>query len=360
VRLTHYSNAAITRIQATLLVTVIVVAVAAGGLFYYYSILKPQRPFITFATWGGAYTDAFNSTIASFEKEYGVDVHIYTQAASKETVAKVRAEKGSPSIDLFYGGADAGILGADEGLFVDLTEGMVPNLGQIDEKQLIKNYPSVVPYDILAHGWYTRPDLIPSDFQFNGTWQWFFDPRLKGKIAVPTPMITVFIEWASIVAGDYYNYQAGFELIKKLAPNIKVVYSSTPEVEGLLARGEVWVANGMYADAMDLHSKGTPVQTLKFYPLITVPDSMMVVKGGKEDLAMKFLNYILDPNRQATICNYMGVTPTNKNSPPPPAELEPFSATPLSLAYPEDIVFLAAHYDEWIELWNREITPLLP
>jgi putative spermidine/putrescine transport system substrate-binding protein len=339
---------------------VVIVAAIGAGYYFYSSMSKPPRPFLTFATWGGIETDEFNATFAQFSQQYGVDIHIYTQAGSMDTVAKIRAEQSAPTIDLFFGGTQAGVSGSQEGLFVNLTEQLVPNLSHIPSNMRYAAYPAVVPYDLDPAGWYIRPDLIPKDFQFNGTWQWFFDPRLAGKIAIPTPDYSYFIEWASIVAGNYYNYTAGFELIKKLAPNIKVVWSSTPEIEGLVEQGNVWAVFGDYSSLSDITSKGVPIQPLKFYPLVTEPEAMMVVKGGKEALAQNLLNFILDPTNQWNICSIGGLTPTNKDSPPLPAKFEPFSASPLSIVYLSDSVYTSANADNWVTLWKQEITPLLP
>ncbi len=357
-----YSKRAVTKMQAVLVIVVIVVALIAG--FYFYSSTSaPPRPFITFATWGGEYVSAFNTTIASFEQKYGIDVNFYVQSASMETEAKIRAEAPSPSIDLFFGGADVGVTGANQSLFVNLTQAMVPNLSHVSPKFLYANYPSVIPYDLLGEGWYYRPDLMPKDLiptNSSGSWQWLLDPRLKGKIAVPTPEFSFFIEWASTVAGNYYNYTAGLQLIKQLAPSIKLVYGSTPEIEGVFMGGNVWLVNGLFSDASDIASKGTPIQTLKYYPLIAEPEAMMVVKGGKEAMAEQFLNYILDPTNQYTICTGLGNPPTNQDSPAWPANMTEFSATPLNVVQLSDVAYLSVNAANFVELWEREITPLLP
>src|SRR5437867_8508816 len=194
------SRAAVTGAQAVVLVVVIVVAAAASGFYYYYTSAQ-SKPFITFATWGGSYTNSFNQTIVKFEQQNGVQVKIFTQSASGETLAKITAEKSAPTIDIFFSGAFAGVKGAPQGLFVNITTQNVPNLAHIPVDLRYANFPSVVPYDLLAEGWFVNPSLIPPGHEFNGSAKWFFDPIFKGKIAVPTPEYTFFIEWCSQVAG---------------------------------------------------------------------------------------------------------------------------------------------------------------
>jgi len=195
--------------------------------------------------------------------------------------------------------------------------------------------------------------------EFNGTYTWFWDPAFEGKLAVPTPRWTSFTEQLSLVAGDYYDYKAGHELAKELIPNIKVVYASSPELEALFSSGEIWAANGIFADAKSLSESGLNIVTAKVWPVTAEGDSMSVIKGGKEDLALKFLDLLLEPEHHGAVCYYMGGTTTNINAPTPPAAIEPFLATPPEVVVVSDTGYLSENGDAFFENWEREITPLL-
>src|SRR5699024_4467964 len=99
---------------------------------------------ITVAWFGGAWADGFQECIADpFTKETGIEV-MPEIGTSTVTLAKLKQQKGAPTIDVAW--IDAGIseIANEEGLVDDLSVDSIPNLKNVEESAVYtkdgKNY----------------------------------------------------------------------------------------------------------------------------------------------------------------------------------------------------------------------------
>jgi len=370
-----FNKKAITRLQAIVIAVVIIVAAIGAGSYYYFIMTQREKPFIVVSTWGGFYLDGWKKIIPKFEEEYGIEVRFFEQGGSMEVYHKIRAEKAHPPIDVAYVGEHVSILLMEEGLLVPLDNETVPNLNYIDPYWIPTGI-QWAPFSAYYFGWTICPDLIPKELAYNGTLEWFLDPAFKGKFLFPAPWWTDMMTWACLETGDEFNLDAGFELLKKLAPNCKFVYSGHAEVEAAMSAGEAWAAFASFHDMYYSHKAGLKVICVKsppppllrpigrFEAVIPVASNPLCVvrNTGKEDLAIKFVNWAISPEIQAEFNNDQALGMTLKNPPSIPEDIAGFVPTAdeySKYAYRYDLSWWGPRADLLVERWEKEITPLV-
>jgi putative spermidine/putrescine transport system substrate-binding protein len=368
------NSRAITKIQGIIVIVIIIVAAGAA----YYLLAPKEKPSITVTTWGENFLDAMTNGVGiPFEQQYGVHVNYELQASSGEMATKLIAEAraGQPSADVFLGGGQAVIRAAQAGVMIPMTESLVPNLADVTEAATTDKVNGTLYYVGvygLASGWALRTDLIPPDLAYNGSWRWFLDSRLKGKLAVHDPTWGDQLAWGSVVyGGDDHNFDPAFRFYKDLAPNLKFVFSTDAEATAALTSGEVW---GVYEYATVIKGvadKGTKVQMVYpedvpavhgiKSPITFDVDVIGAMKGGKEDLAFKFINYILSPEAQYAYNVALGNAPVNMKAKAMPADVAPWllSGSQLQRAWQMDQPYYASIQDQLVETWQTEVAPLV-
>jgi len=318
--------------------------------------------------------DAISNASVPFEQQYGVGVKFELMAASGDMATKLIAENGHPDVDVFLGGSQALYKAATAGIMAPLTEDQVPNLANVISiaKPELNNtlYYSGIYGDVW--GWALRTDLIPASMAYNGSWRWFLDSRLKGKLAVHDPTWADLPAWAALVyGGDDHHYDPAFGFFKDLAPNLKFVFSTDAEATNALSTGDVWGVFEVSTIIYGLAQQGVKVQMVFPEDVPTVDgikspinfdfDAIGVVNGGKTDLAYKFVNYILGPEGQYAYCVLLGNAPVNNQTKAMPPDLAPYLLTGAQLkrAWSMDTPYYATVEDHLIERWEQEIVPLI-
>ena len=86
---------------------------------------------LVFAGFGGSLQKSLQATvIPAFEKKYGVKV-VYVTGTSNQILAKVKAQKNSPQIDVIWANDTTHYQGKMEKLYAKLDPAKVPNLSQV-------------------------------------------------------------------------------------------------------------------------------------------------------------------------------------------------------------------------------------
>lgn len=355
--------------QAVILCVVVIIAAISGGAYYYLTSTTPKQ-YLTLATWAGTYVDALTPIVNSFTNETGIEVKYFLQSSSGQTATKILAERDSPTIDLFMS-ATGTIISTliPAGMCANITSDKVPNLSTMTDAA-VAGTPNYLPIYGVYEGWIIYPDIIPQEHAFNGSLTWFFDPALKGKIAVGPESWPLSSFWFCLLAHDLGLTNSTHDLVaaataaKMLAPNIKLVFSSEAELEQLFAAKEIWAAPSLFTDVKALNDQGVPVQALKVVPdshTYLAYTSIGVVKGGKEDLALKFLNYLIASENLGPFAYALGNAPLNKQPVSPPVGLAPYvlSGSELDYVWYQDYAWSASVINAWTTVWDIEVKPLL-
>ncbi len=358
--------------KAVLAVVIVVVVVLVGVAVWQF--LLPKGPqfagrTLTIITWGGPWKEATETYAKKFAEEFGVEVKIELHGGpSSVGLSKLRSAWPNPIFDVMMMTSAVGFQGAVEGFFVELTEENLPVLKEIPdvfEGKLDGKTYWVAMYPYVGTIVY-RTDLVPFEIK---SFQDLLKPELKGKIAVPYP---TYLPGSWLIAasipkgGDERNLDPGFEFAKQLAEsgNIGYVFKSDSDVLRLLETGEAWVGWTLTGNAYTLAKKGVPVKAvLEFEDTKPVAffDVIAVVDGPNKDVALAFVNWLLQPENLGGFTKMLGYVPSH-----PEAEVDPevakwnIPADQMSeKAYVPDFLYLAENVDKWATKWDTEITPLL-
>jgi putative spermidine/putrescine transport system substrate-binding protein len=163
---------------------------------------------------------------------------------------------------------------------------------------------------------------------------------------------------ARLHGGSLENIDPGFEAIKKLKPNIQMMYTQPDQIIPLFERGDialaVWYTDRTGAAA----AKGVPVAAaypsegaIGIVPTVSVPKA-----SQKRDLAQKYITVLLSPAGQLCFAQTQFAGPTNKKVQLPAdlAKLVPYGPLVQAMYFP-DTDLVAKKFPEWSERWGREI-----
>ncbi len=311
---------------------------------------------VVVASFGGNWErDLRADLIDPFEKAQNARVD-YVVGLSSETVARLKAQKDNPQLDVIM--LDD-ILVADvasQGLLEKLTIADVPNLKDLRKEARIAGDMGAgftLSATVLM---YNREKVTPAPTSWKALW----DPKYKGHVAIPhintTYGLHALMTAAKLYGGSETNVQAGLAALKKLQQeNEAVVYTSVTQLNTMAQQGQVWLAPFSSTWVNQLDKGGTPVAIAVpqegIYPILTV---WSVVKGAKNRAtAMQFVNYSLRKDVQEKFAPRAFLMPTNAA-----VTLAPDIARRVSfdrlLHFDADAVM--KQRPAWVEEWNRAIT----
>lgn len=249
-----------------------------------------------------------DEVIASFEKEYGVDVVLDYFASNEEMFAKLKAS-GDAGYDIIFPSGDYVSIMKTEGMLEKLDTSKMPNLKYISALALQKatydpNMEYAVPYYMGASGIAVNKEMVKD---YEKTWNIFADTRYANRMSMMDDMREVMGDALSYLGYSVNTVnpaeleQARALVNDKWKPNLVKF-----DAEGFaksFASGEFWIAHG-YAEAIFEELPEEKWGNVDFFlPLSGGPmyiDSMCIPKGARNyDLAMEFINYIHKPENYA-------------------------------------------------------------
>ncbi len=297
------------------------------------------------------------SWVEPFQSKYNAKVLVVT-GLTMENLAKLRAQKGNPQLDVVSFDPPGAVPAANEGLLEKLDPERIPSLKQ------------QYPWELQKHGLFATVWLSNQVLAYNTksikeppkSWADLWKPEYKGKVILPdisTSHGMFFISMVSkMQSGDLYNTEAAFARLKSLKPNVLTLWTSHDQVAQLLNAGEAWLAPWTSDRALSQTAAGAPVaSTVPGEGAIYFTTQIGIAKGSKhKDLAEKFLDLALAPEAQLINAQEAFLGPGNSQVklPSPLAD---------NLAYGDRLKsLLAPDWDridkvrnEWTERWNREI-----
>ena len=298
------------------------------------------------------------SWVEPFEKKYNAKV-IVTTGLTMENLAKLRAQKGNPQIDVVIFDPPGAIPAANEGLLEKLDPGRIPNLKD------------QYPFEIVKHGLFATQWLANQVLAYNTkfikeppkSWADLWKPEYKGKVLLPDISTSHGVFLVSIVSKmqtgtDLYNTEAAFAKLKTLRPNVLTFYTSHDQVAQLLNSGEAWLVPWASDRALTQVAAKAPVGvTVPKEGAIYFTSHIGIALGSKnKDLAEKYIDTAISAEAQLMNAKEAFLGPANSK-----VKLEGYLAE--TLAYGENLKKLLAPdwnkldqvRNEWTERWNREI-----
>ncbi len=311
---------------------------------------------------GGAQEDNLvRFVVQPFEKLYNARISI-VEGSTFDILAKLRAQRANPQIDVWTMGEPGPVIARDEKLVEPMTVADMPNLGKLVP---------AAQWDRLPDGSYPFFDYQLSAIavgynpKFAHTiptrWNQLADPMYKGHLLMPnfsvSAGVVLLVALARVNGGSERNIDPGFAAAAKVRQNAITLWTSHDQVATMLAQGTAWVAVESVDRLGALNKSGAPIDI--DYPqdgVVAIGNSMGIAAGTRhKKLAEAFLNFLLAPEQQEPYSD-AGVAF------PPVAGVR--ISPQLSLYYPPYVMkkaiapdweAIAQQSDAWQERWNKEI-----
>ncbi|NDY55226.1 ABC transporter substrate-binding protein [Desulfovibrio sulfodismutans] len=283
----------------------------------------------------------------AFSKATGIKVN-QLDMSSGEVLARMRAEKGRPLADVWFGGGvDAFIAAKKDGL---LEPYVSPQAANIDAK-----YKD-------AEGYWTGISLVTVDFVVNTqilkergipipeTWEALTAPAFKGEISMSDPSIsgTAYFTLYSLLAAR--GKEKGWEFFAKLAENIPFYAKRGSEPPQRAAMGEslVGLAPGLWPE---LQAQGYPIQYV--FPKDGIPwwpAPVAIFKDAEHMEAAKALvDWALSKEGQEVLKTKDPRFPTRADVAPP----EALAGVDTTTFIPMDFLTAGAERAEVLKTWQE-------
>jgi len=334
--------------RSALLLAVLLVAVASPAL----------ADELVVGIFGGSFVDNAKKCHAEpFQKATGSTVK-YVLGSSVQTAAKLRATAGRAEFDVAYMDSQIVKQVKAENLLQPLEPGKLTNWNDLYDASRDKEAHWVsLMFAGTTIAYNTKLVKSPPT-----SWSDLWNPEYKGKLAIPdisgTSGQQFLIAAARLHGGSLENIEPGFEAIKRLKPNVQMMYTQPDQLIPLFERGDIAIAVWYTDRTGAAASKGVPVAAA--YPkegAIGIVPTVSIPKGTqKKDLAQKYIDVLLSPEGQLCYAQSQFAGPTNKKVKLPGdlAKLLPYGENVERMYFPDTDV-VARKLPEWSERWGREI-----
>ena len=311
--------------------------------------------------YGGPMEEGWRRNVVDpFVKQFDADVTIAT-GLSLENLAKMRAQRQNPELDVVAMDTVAAVPAAREGLYEQLDLNRVPVLNDLYD-WAIAPHRYYVSWLSVYYGLAYNTQKIPRPTSWEDMW----NPAYKGHVIFPDISnvgATYMMHILNTIGGGDTNanqVDVGFKKIASLKPQLLTFWTNHDQVGQLLSQGDAWITPWPSDRLLTLKSLGAPVDIV--IPREGVPfgtSEMGITKGTKHQaLAEKYLNFALGPEAQAHNAQTIFIGPTNKKTQVPEQLAKDLGMNPgpevKRIAYP-DWEKVAAYRAGWIDRWNREI-----
>lgn len=360
------------KLVAYIAVAVIVsVLVSGAGVYYFFQPVKEERTLVI-SVWGGPWYDGAKKIADEFTKTTGIRTIVSQHTlVVPEVVPKIEASMPDPVIDVIYCSTGQFPTLMAKNLLAPIDETVVTNLGDTPTVAKWVQDGKTYGVGIYAYGYVlvynTEYVKEPIDELKD-----LLMPELKGKVAIATPEYDVGIispvYFALANGGDEYQADKGFELIKEFAEAgvFGVIVHTDADIIRVLSTGEAWVAMGFGATLMEPYKKGIPLEpivTLKDVPKQPIAwDGLAVVDGPRKDLAMKYLEFALQPDKAGQWANDVSSVPVNSKAIVLDPEILDWNLSAEQVdeyGYARDVEYCTEQYDEWLTRFEEEIKLLI-
>ena len=311
---------------------------------------------------GGTWKTWFENTFTNpFGKEQNVKI-IFTVGDPAAHTARVIAERANPNYDLIHHHQINLMQLGSMGLLEEWKESEIPNLKDIHPAFRIPYMAGkvITPFG-LAYNVKKSPKKVTS-------WMDLWDPAFKGKVAIPKWAWigeTWFISMNNVLGGTEDNITPGIKKCRELIKDNKaIIMDSVEHGKNLLVSEEIWITPYYNARTEQAKQAGAPVEFA--YPVeggLNWYFNLGIIKGRPKEnreLALKFMNYTLDPKKQLEFSLLCGYPPTNLKTmamlPPDRKDLLVTKEQMENLGKIKvDYVKMLNNSDKNAERWNKEV-----
>jgi len=324
---------------------------------------------LTVVEWGDPYISAMKK-IAAKQDRFDINWVLHAGGAAA-ILPKIRATWPKPQFDLVAAWNPVFQSMIKEGWCEPFTADKVPNIEHIPDSLIYKDDQGRalnIPRTLSAIHWWYREDTCPIEIK---TLDDLLDPKLKGKILFPDPVLNTNIQMITLAlhrGGDERNMEVGWEFIKELAKsgNIGRVAHADVDVVNSISTEETCVAFSGSPNAIKLR-ENFPIKMLTKagretgFVTSLYHEGWSILKGGKTDAAFEFANHTISAENNEAFNAEGGGIPANTKS-KATEKLSHLMFTDAELkdhAYVPDWAYIASQVAPWMKRWEQEVVPML-
>jgi putative spermidine/putrescine transport system substrate-binding protein len=307
---------------------------------------------------GGTLEKAWRTNVIQpFEKQFNARVRVVT-GLSVENLAKLRAQKDSPEIDVFMFDTPIALIGAKEGLLETLDAGRIPNLRNLYEFAMDGTRQHVAVYAVSVFLGYNTQYVKEKPTSWADLWK----PEYKGRILIPNISQITGAYFIAILGHSFGkgwdDTEAAFARLKTLRPNVLTFTTSHDQTAQLLNQGEGWMQPWSNDRIATQVKAGAPVgMAIPKEGSVFASGAMGIAKGTKHKaLAEKYVNFALSEAAQAANAETIFLAPVNTKVQltPEVAQFVPYGDVMKRLFVVNWDEFTKVR-DGWVDRWNREM-----
>jgi putative spermidine/putrescine transport system substrate-binding protein len=340
-------------------VVAIIVIIGTVGAYYYYTTTPAPKPEIYVGSFGGKYDEELVKGAAEFEERWNCKVILVSAPSSGELLAKARAGM----IDVCHGDAESALRAENESLVTKLKLDLIPNWKNLYDKAQYTEY--AVWTNVFVSGIAYHTTLCP----FKPTsWYDLFRPEVKGKVYFWSSFsrfhYDLLVLFAKQKGGDERHLDAGWEQFMKLKEMDVVWLTGHADTTAAFERGEVCIGHWTNGRTYTARDNGIPVEFV--YPeegAIASVTSVFVIKPEitkrpeTQDLAMRYVDWLLGETMQSLFAEELYYAPTNMNVKvsAKAAERMPYGPSLWAKLSIADYRYYISNLEDLVKKWDTQI-----
>jgi putative spermidine/putrescine transport system substrate-binding protein len=342
-------------------------AAAAAAMVTAVSPAQPQDTSISGTITLGAYSGIFQdnymkAVVEPFMKKFpNIKVTFYPFPNSAQMLGSLRAQKGSPQLDVVIMDVSIAKVGTDEDLFAPLDGKVIPSFRDLYDTATAPGvYGRAVTFDHLTL-LYNSKLVTPAP----GSWSELWNKKYTGKVVIagiPDIQGIALTIIANKLAGGgdpTTQLDKGLAHMVELAPLVQT-WDPKPDPYTLIINGTGAIGIGWNARSQVYHdeSKGGLGTVLPKEGSVFQINVINMVKGSKNQKAAEvFIDYALGVEAQKTFTETMFYAPTNKKAEISKAAVDRTAAGFMQSMIPVDWIAMSRMRDRLTEQWRRQVLP---
>jgi len=236
------------------------------------------------------------------KREFGKATGIQTEfvrLSSGAALARVRAEKGNPTFDVWFGGSgDSHWVAQADGLLEFYRPKAWGELRPQLTRAVDGHY---IPLYTGLHGFGANEKLLKEKgLPVPETWKEVGDGRYKGLVAMPNPNTSGTGYVLMATALQVYGDDGGFELLKAIHRNVAQYTRSGGDPSLLAGRGEVAIGVSFANDVVERARKGFPIRFVapRDGTGYEIGALSLLTGAANRANALRFIDWALEPESQ--------------------------------------------------------------
>lgn len=313
---------------------------------------------LVLGSFGGSFADNVTACyVEPFKAATGADV-VMKLGSSSQHAASVRATAGQSDMDVVFADDAFAVQMANEDLLVPLDRAKLSNAPEIIDGAWGPNDAYVAAMLGATTIIYNKDTITTPPTSWND----LFDPKYEGRVTIGDVSGTSGWQFLAAInkmeGGTLDDITPGIEKIKPLAQSSVLLYAQADQVVALFERGEIDLAVWYPDRAGVAAAAGLPLAAA--YPVegaVGIRPTISIPKGTQqEELALKFIDTLLDADNQKCFSERQFIGSVNKNV---TLSDEVSAIVPVGEAL-DNMLFLdpgqmAERLPEWTRRWQREV-----